>query len=134
MLFRVNAASDISLADQVAAQVRGAIIDGSLAPGDRLPPARQVAAGLDINMHTVLRGYQQLRDEGLVDLRRGRGATVADHVQPAAMSLARDIRDLAARALAVGWSAQDLGAAVAAAAQQLMGAGAEPTSPTGKPR
>ena len=48
--------------------------------GDRLPAARDVAASLEINVHTVLRAYQLLREEGLVDLRRGRGAVVTDRV------------------------------------------------------
>ena len=37
-----------------------------------------VASALGIGLHTVLRGYQQLRDEGLVELRRGRGAVITD--------------------------------------------------------
>ena len=38
--------------------------------------AEEVAAALGINMHTVLRAYQLLRDEGLIELRKGRGAVV----------------------------------------------------------
>jgi DNA-binding transcriptional regulator YhcF (GntR family) len=60
----------------VAGSVRAALAGGVAAPGDRLPSARNVAAALGINLHTVLRGYQQLRDEGLVELRRGRTAVI----------------------------------------------------------
>ncbi|MEN3536137.1 GntR family transcriptional regulator [Microbispora sp. ZYX-F-249] len=78
MLIVVDPSSAQPLADQVAASVRAAVARGAAVPGDKLPSARAVAAALGINLHTVLRGYQQLRDEGLVELRRGRAATITD--------------------------------------------------------
>lgn len=77
MLIRLDPASGVSLFDQLAGSIRASIITGRVAPGERLPPARDLAASLDINVHTVLRSYQELRDEGLIELRRGRGAIVA---------------------------------------------------------
>lgn len=76
MLITIDHESSRPLADQVAASVRGALSSGAAHAGDRLPSARTVASALEINLHTVLRGYQQLRDEGLVELRRGRGAVI----------------------------------------------------------
>ncbi|MET7447480.1 GntR family transcriptional regulator [Streptomyces sp. NPDC005508] len=76
MLFRVHPGSPVPLGEQIAACVRGAIADGTAAPGERLPPAREVAESLGVNVHTVLRGYQRLRDESLIELRRGRGAVI----------------------------------------------------------
>ena len=72
LLIRIDPTSAVPLGDQVAASVRRAIADGQVVAGEKLPPAREVAESLGINLHTVLRGYQRLRDEGLVDLRRGR--------------------------------------------------------------
>ncbi|MFJ1730671.1 GntR family transcriptional regulator [Streptomyces sp. NPDC088254] len=77
MLFRVLPGSPVPLGEQIAACVRGAIARGAAAPGERLPPAREVAESLGVNVHTVLRGYRRLRDEGLIELRRGRGAVIA---------------------------------------------------------
>lgn len=105
MLFTVDPTSAVGLADQVASQVRGALAEGRVVAGDRLPPAREVAAGLGINMHTVLRAYAALRDEGLVDLRRGRGAVV--RADPDALALRRTaltarLRELVAEAAELG--------------------------------
>ncbi len=79
MLFRIDPTAEQPLFQQLAGQVRAAVIHGDLAPGDRLPAARELATSLQINLHTVLHAYQDLRDEGLIELRRGRGAVVAEH-------------------------------------------------------
>ena len=76
MIFRIDPASDQPLYLQLGAQVHVALARGELHPGDRLPPARELAGLLDLNMHTVLHAYQQLRDDGVIELRRGRGAVV----------------------------------------------------------
>lgn len=80
MLIRVDPGSTQPLGDQVAAAVRRGIAEGAVTAGDRLPPARELAASLDVSIHTVLAGYQKLRDDGLIELRRGRGAVVRGDV------------------------------------------------------
>lgn len=111
MLIRINAESTSPLFEQVAAAVRTELASGNLAPGDRLPPAKEIAAALDINVHTVLRAYQQLRDEGLIDLRRGRGAVVTAAAGPLA-ALRADVASLVARAATLGLSPAALAALV----------------------
>ena len=64
------------LHEQVAAQIRQAIADGEAKPGDRLPPARPLAAVTGVNTNTVLRAVRLLRDEGLLELRQGHGIRV----------------------------------------------------------
>ncbi|KNB52793.1 GntR family transcriptional regulator [Streptomyces caatingaensis] len=76
MLITIDRSSATPLSEQIAAALRRAMVEGSLRMGDRLPPARGLARDLGVNMHTVLRGYQALQDEGIVELRRGRGAVV----------------------------------------------------------
>jgi GntR family transcriptional regulator len=73
------------LHDQVAAQVRRAIADGEAKAGERLPPARHLAAVMQVNTNTVLRALRLLRDEGLVELRPGHGIRVSGSPQRGAL-------------------------------------------------
>src|SRR6266516_582962 len=74
---KVDRSEPLDLHDQVAAEIRRAIADGEADPGDRLPAARDLAAVIGVNKNTVLRALRLLRDEGLLEFRRGRGITVA---------------------------------------------------------
>lgn len=74
---KIDRAEPTDLHEQVAAEIRRAIAEGEASPGERLPPARDLAAVLQVNRNTVLRALRQLRDEGLLEFRRGRGITVA---------------------------------------------------------
>ncbi|MEA2432731.1 MAG: hypothetical protein QOG54_188 [Actinomycetota bacterium] len=77
MLISIDPQNKEPLFEQISSQLRGEIARGEVRKGEQLPPARILAEGLDVNMHTVLRAYALLRDEGLIELRRGRGAVVS---------------------------------------------------------
>ncbi|RLP74959.1 GntR family transcriptional regulator [Mycetocola tolaasinivorans] len=76
MFLSIHPQSSQPLYEQLAGSVRAGILDGSISDGERLPSARDLAGSLDLNVHTVLRAYGMLREEGLLDLRRGRGAVI----------------------------------------------------------
>jgi GntR family transcriptional regulator len=61
---------------QVRDRVVAMILDAVLKEGDPLPSVRTVAAEYRVNPLTVLKGYQQLADEGVIEARRGRGMFV----------------------------------------------------------
>ena len=84
------------LHEQVAAAIRRAIADGEAGPGDRLPPARDLAAVLCVNKNTVLRALRLLRDDGLLEFRRGRGITVVGTpAEGAVIERAKELLDFA---------------------------------------
>ncbi|MEQ4302447.1 GntR family transcriptional regulator [Plantactinospora sp. B6F1] len=105
MLFRVSPGSGVPLAEQIAGSVRRALADGAIGRGDRLPAARELADTLDVNMHTVLRAYAALREEGLIELRRGRGAVVTGEIPHERARVIESVRELvtAARRAGVGF-------------------------------
>src|SRR5207244_11805261 len=82
---KVDRREPVQLYEQVAAAIRRAIADGEARPGERLPPARDLAAVLGVNTNTVLRALRTLRDERLLEFRRGRGITVAGTPEQGAM-------------------------------------------------
>jgi len=73
---KIDRGDPLELHEQVAGEIRRAISDGEARSGERLPPAKDLAAVLGVNTNTVLRALRELRDEGLLEFRRGRGITV----------------------------------------------------------
>jgi GntR family transcriptional regulator len=84
MMWQVDSSAPAPLAEQIAASVRRALVDGTLVAGERLPPAQELAAVLDLNANTVLVAFRRLRAEGLLEFRRGRGVRVPPDAAPLA--------------------------------------------------
>ena len=73
---KIERDGELPLHEQVAAAIRHDISVGEVRPGGRLTPARDMAAVLGVHPNTVLRALRMLRDEGVLEFRRGRGITV----------------------------------------------------------
>ncbi|MFE2325749.1 GntR family transcriptional regulator [Streptomyces sp. NPDC059385] len=107
MLLRLNTADTRPLHEQVAGAIRRAIAEGECGPGDRVPPARDLSQALGVNANTVLRALRTLRDEGLLEFRRGRGVTVAAGADGRSVLMER-VRELVADGARLGYSKADL--------------------------
>jgi DNA-binding GntR family transcriptional regulator len=103
---KVNRMESLDLHEQVAAEIRRAIAEGEAKPGERLPPARDLAAVLGVNTNTVLRALRQLREEGLLEFRRGRGVTVLSAPQQSV--LIAEARELVQLARSYGYRLDEL--------------------------
>jgi len=107
MLLTVDPTSSQPIHDQLAGQLRQAIANGDPAAGERLPSARELADSLDVNIHTLLRAYKTLRNEGLLEVRRGRG-TVVTGKAPLQARFVTHARTLVAEARRAGLSDQEI--------------------------
>jgi GntR family transcriptional regulator len=97
-LTEVDRAAPTLLHDQVAAEIRRAIANGEAKPGERIPQAKDLAAELGVNTNTVLRALRLLRDEGLLELGRGKAIRVTGTVdQGAVVMRAKELVTLARR-------------------------------------
>lgn len=83
-LVRIDSSSPVPIVRQISDQLRVLLVEGSLRPGSALPPVRRLAMELVVHFNTVAEAYRQLAAEGWLDLRRGRGAVVAERETPAA--------------------------------------------------
>ncbi len=82
---RIDRQERVPLHGQVAAEFRRDISEGQATPGQRLPPARDIAAVLGVHLNTVFRALRVLRDEGILEFRRGRGITVSGTPEQSAL-------------------------------------------------
>jgi GntR family transcriptional regulator len=97
---------------QVAAQLRRLIASGALSPGTSLPPVRQLAGDLGVNLNTIARAYRLLESEGFLVIRNRAGVAVA--VPPEAIERGQEarlldqLRDTIARLRQAGMATNDL--------------------------
>src|SRR5438045_9703002 len=103
---KIDRQEPTELFEQVAAEIRRAIADGEVKPGERLPPARDLATVLGVNTNTVLRSLRILQDEGLLELRRRRGITVAG--TPERGAVMQRVHELVEFARGQGYAADEL--------------------------
>jgi len=101
MFVLIDPAASAPVFAQITTSIATQIATGTIATGTRLPAAKELAGSLGVNVNTVLRAYQELRDEGQIELRRGRGAVVV--AGPTADDRIRDVvRRAAVEAKAAG--------------------------------
>jgi GntR family transcriptional regulator len=106
-IVEIDHSSLVPLHEQVAAAIRRAIAEGEAGAGERLPPAKDLAAVLGVNANTVFRALRTLREEGLVEFRRGRGVSVTG-IAPQRSVVIAMARELVAVARRYGYRADEL--------------------------
>jgi DNA-binding transcriptional regulator YhcF (GntR family) len=107
MRWTIDHSSRVRLQDQIASCVRRGVAAGELSVGEQLPPAAELATALSVDRNTVLAAYRDLRDEGVLEFRRGRGARVAT-TGPAMSSVTQAAHELIAAGAKHGLGTHDL--------------------------
>ena len=103
---------------QIANDLRRHLVEERLKPGDVLPPVRQLALDLGVHFNTVALAYRLLADEGWLELKRRRGATVLARNAPRAVDrrhidhLMQQLGQIAAELRSAGMSARQISAAL----------------------
>jgi GntR family transcriptional regulator len=80
MFIRIETTSGTPMTRQIMDQIAAHIASEALLPGDRLPSVRELAKQLAVNQNTILRVYERLTTQGLLERRRGDGTYVADNL------------------------------------------------------
>jgi DNA-binding transcriptional regulator YhcF (GntR family) len=87
VLIAIDLGGDRPLYRQIAEGIVAALATGTLSPGDRLPPGRELAATLGVNLETVQRAYRRLVADGIATSRVGRGTRIVDDLDPATLGV-----------------------------------------------
>lgn len=94
MFFSINHTNGLAIFDQIERQVKFAVANGTLAPGDMVPSVRELAKELAVNPNTVVRAYRDLTNEGILEAVRGTGlnvtATAVAHCEKERLALLRE--------------------------------------------
>jgi GntR family transcriptional regulator len=119
----LNLESPVPAYRQIADDLRRHLVDERLTPGDLLPPTRQLALDLGVHFNTVAIAYRLLADEGWLELKRRRGATVIPRNTPRVVDrrqvdgLLRQLEQIAAQLRSAGMSSRQVSSALRRLAQ-----------------
>ena len=124
MFLRIEKGSAVPISRQIAQQVAALCAAGRLKPGDRLPSVRELARDLAVNQNTILRVYERLCRDGMLEMRQGQGTFVATKAKANASPgqrarLIEELRQLARQALSLGLSADQFHELVSVALDEL---------------
>jgi GntR family transcriptional regulator len=113
MFVRIEKGSAVPISRQIADQVATLCASGLLRPGERLPSVRELARELAVNQNTILRVYERLCGEGLLEMRHGQGTFVAARAKRGQLAVQRErivdeLRQIARQALGLGLSFEEL--------------------------
>jgi GntR family transcriptional regulator len=113
MLIRIEASSGIPITRQIVDQIRTQCASGLLVAGDRLPSVRELARQIAVNQNTILRAYERLTAEGILELRHGEGTFVTDfatgkQLRREKAQLQDEAERLVRRAMALGFTPKEL--------------------------
>lgn len=123
-ILRIDLDSGVPAYAQIVAQLRALLVAGKLPAGERLPSVRQLAIDLGVHHNTVALAYRELAEEGWLELRRGRGATVVERRErrpnaQARTQFSRRLEALVAKAAADGLSPEAVAKEFDALARKL---------------
>ncbi len=90
MLIKIQADIDSPIYQQIIDQVKAQVADETLKKGDRLPPVRELAREISVNVNTVYKAYRELETQGIVRMRVGFGVTVIAERQDRLKDAARE--------------------------------------------
>jgi DNA-binding transcriptional regulator YhcF (GntR family) len=124
MFLRIEKGSAVPISRQLADQIATLCASGTLQPGERLPSVRELARELAVNQNTVLRVYERLCGEGLLEMRHGQGTFATGRMSKTRMAAHRarlvdELRQIARQATGLGLTTEELHELLAEAANGM---------------
>jgi GntR family transcriptional regulator len=125
MFLRIEKGSAVPISRQIADQIASLCASGAVKPGERLPSVRELARDLAVNQNTVLRVYERLCGEGLLEMRHGQGTFATGRTSKGRLAAHRvrlvdELRQIARQAVGLGLSVDELHELLGEAANGLV--------------
>ena len=113
MFLRIEKGSAVPISRQIENQIATLCASGAVRPGERLPSVRELARELAVNQNTVLRVYERLCGDGLLEMRHGQGTFATGRMSKTRTAAHRarlvdELRQIARQAAGLGLSIDEL--------------------------